>query len=192
MTSWGRGKYGATGGQLVAAQFDRMTGDGFFKSSPDSERGFEARLTYVLKHGGGGEALHAAGVKADKSRVTDWLTGDIKPSRKTRAGVDAAYRQLRRQNLARKLKGRLSRKGTGTRITVEPLPASEVPADRQVRQGMFDDREINVRAPEWNALVDAWADGDDDALDDAWMDVADDLGSPPEAYYEVSHVGFSA
>lgn len=189
MPRWGRGKYGTTGGEQVGGAFDAYARAGDIRSDPQSERGFEARLRYVLEHRGGGEALHAAGVKADQARVVGWLTGDITPRRATRAAVDQAYRGMRRRNVARALKAQL--KG-GRRATVSPLPSSAVPPDRQVRQGQFEDREVSISGETFARMVDAWEDDDDDYLDDLWMDdVAGDMSSPPEAYWEVSHVGFS-
>lgn len=195
MTSWGRGKYGQSGGAAVAAGLDALAGrEGlYYRSSPHSDRGFQARLTYVLDHRGGGEALHRHGLRPDVRRVVGWLTGDIKPRASTRDQVDAAYREMRRQNMARSLKSRLGREGRGTRVTVQPLPASQVPQDRQSRQEQFEDREVTVRPDTWAKLVDAWEEEDWEEMDDVWMDdVAGDMGSPPEAYYEVAHVGFSA
>lgn len=194
MTSWGRGKYGQSGGQAVAARLDAMVPDGlYYRSSPHSDRGFEARLRYVLEHRGGGEALHAHGVRPDVGRVVGWLTGDIKPRRSTREGVDAAYREMRRENVARSLKGRLAGGGRGTRVTVEPLPPAQVPLNKATRQNQFETREVTVRPDTWRKLVDAWEEEDYDTMDDVWIDdVASDMGSPPEAYYEVAHVGFSA
>lgn len=191
MTEWGRGKYGESGGRHIARAFDAYAADRFFKSDPDSARGFEARLRYLLQHRGGGEAMHREGLRPTTGRVVDWLTGDVRPNRATRERIDRAYRHLRRENIARGLKHRLARDGRGTRVTVEPLAPSKVPPEQRRRQAQFEDREVTIRPREWSRYVDAWADGDDDALDDAWMDTAGDLGSPPEAYYEVGHVGFS-
>lgn len=192
MPSWGRGKYGESGGRHIAAAFDRYAAGAFFKSDPDSARGFEARLNYLLKHEGGGEAMASAGLRPKTGQVVDWLTGDVRPNKGTRERVDKAYRSLRGKNIARGLKHKLARDGRGTRVTVEPLPPGKVPPEQRRRQAQFQDRETTIRPRDWNRFVDAWADGDDDALDDAWMDdVAGDLGSPPEAYFEVSHVGFA-
>lgn len=188
MPSWGHGKYGESGGRKIGEAFDRFAADSYFRSSPDSERGFEARLRYLLQHGGGAEAMHAQGLRPTTGRVVDWLTGDVRPTRQTRARMDAAYRQVRRRNVARALKQKLS---TGRRVTVEPLPASRVPADQRRRQAQFSDREVTIRPSGWNGLVDAWEDDDLEGLDDEWMDIAGDMGSPPEAYYEVGHVGFT-
>lgn len=195
MTKWGHGKYGTSGGRAVAARLDALAGDGglYFRSSPDSERGFQARLRYVLEHRGGGEALNRAGLKPDVDRVVGWLLADTKPTRRSREGVDAAYRELRRQNVARSLRGRLTRP---IRVTVEPLPASALPTDRQTRQQQFvdeGDREVTIRPSTWHQFIDAWEDEDYDTMDDVWMDdVAGDMDSPPEGWFEVQHVGFSA
>lgn len=191
MPSWGHGKYGESGGRKIAAAFDGWAAEKFFRSDPDSARGFEARLNYLLQHRGGAEAMHAQGLRPTTGRVVDWLTGDVRPNRATRARVDQAYREVRKRNVARQLKAQLARDGRGTRVTVEPLAPSAVPADQRRRQAQFEDREITIRARDWNAFVDDWVDDDYDAMDDDWMDVAGDMGSPPEAYFEVSHVGFA-
>lgn len=190
MPSWGRGKYGQSGGRAVAARFEELSG-GFYRSSPDSGRGFEARLRYLLEHGGGGEALHAAGIKARPDRIVDWLTGDVTPSAKTRRGVDQAYQGLRRRNVARGLRSQFR---SSRRVSVQPLPHRVLPAPKQRRGQQFEQesgREFAVSASQWDRLIDAWEEGDADQLDDEWMDVVDqDAGSPPERYYEVAYVGF--
>jgi hypothetical protein len=173
----------------VAAQFDDYKRAGDIRSDPLSDRGFEARLRYLLEHRGGGEAIHAAGLHPRPARVVDWLTGDISPRAQTRRQIDQAYQALRRRNVARSLKARLA---GGRRVTVDPLPASAVPPEKQVRQGQFDEREVSVSGSTFDRLVDAWEDDDQDDMDDIWVDdVAGDMGSPPEAYYEVAYVGFS-
>lgn len=188
MPSWGHHEYGPTGGELIGEAFDRWAEGRFFASSPDSKRGFQARVTYLLQHRGGVEAMAARGITPKGSRVVEWLTGDVRPQRKTRAGIDAAYREVRRHNLARTLRTTLA---DGRLVSVEPLDPSQVPADRRTRQAQFEDREFRIGGRDWTRFVDAWEDDDANRLDQVWMDVAADLGSPPEAYWEVSHVGFA-
>lgn len=189
MPRWGRGKYGRSGGQAIGEKFDQFADAGRIRSDPMSARGFEARLRYLLERRGGGEALAAQGVRPRQQQVVDWLTGDVTPRRSTREAVDRAYLGLRRRNVARSLRGRLSE---GRRVTVQPLPDTAVPQHQKVRQGQFQDREVTIRPATFDRMVDAWEDGDQDELDDLWVeDVASDMGSPPEAYYEVQYVGFS-
>lgn len=190
MNKWGRGKYGTTGGQAVAARFEDLSG-GFIKSSPDSARGFKARLNYLMKHEGGGEALLAAGVKPRPKKIVDWLTGDVKPGAKSRRGVDEAYRALRRRNMARALRAKFRH---SRRVTVQPLPYGKLPAQKQKRGQQFEqqpDKSFTVSPGQWDDLIDQWEEGDQEGLDESWMDVVDaDAGSPPEAFYEVAYVGF--
>jgi hypothetical protein len=191
--SWGHGKYGTSGGRLIAERFDELTAGRFFASPAESPRGFEARLRYLLGTDSGARALADAGVgKRGQRQFVDWLTGDVTPTPATMRSVDTAYRRTRRQNVARDLKRRLARDGRGTRITVEVLPPSVFPPDQHTRRSQVEDRETNVRPTMWNRLVDAWAAENFDVMDDAWMDICDDLGSPPEEYFEVAHIGFSA
>lgn len=188
MPEWGHGKYGPTGGELIAAAFDQYAEGKFFRSDPMSPRGFRARLRYLQEHRGGMDLLQQHGVKARPRSVRAWLAGAVAPRRSTREAVDAAYRQLRRHNIARALRRRLA---DGRRITVEALPPDAVPVHQQTRQQQFDDREAYVSGATWARFVDAWEYQDWGGMDDLWMDVCDDLGSPPEGYYEVSHVGFT-
>jgi hypothetical protein len=191
--SWGHGKYATSGGRLIAARFDELTAGAFFASPAESPRGFEARLRYLLGTDSGARALAAAGIgKGGKAQFVDWLTGDVVPTRATMRHVDTAYRGTRRRNVAADLKRRLARDGRGTKITVEVLPPDRFPPEQRNRRRQVEDRETTVRPSMWNRLVDAWAQGDFDEMDDAWMDICDDLGSPPEEYFEVAHIGFSA
>lgn len=185
---WGQGKYGDTGGEKIAAAFDAWAADRFFRSDPMSARGFKARLRYLAEHRGGMERLARQGMTPRPRQLRQWFAGTVTPRRSTRAAVDRAYRQLRLRNVARALRVKLA---GGRRITVEPLDPSAVPANRQVRQAQFDDRETWVSGAKWARFVDAWEVDDMDHMDALWMDVCDDLGSPPEAYWEVAHVGFT-
>lgn len=51
-------------------------------------------------------------------------------------------------------------------------------------------RTLNVR--HWDRVVEAWAAGDDQALDDAWVEQIVDLGSQWGQYEYVTNVGFAA
>lgn len=189
MAEWGHGKYGPTGGELIRDAFDAYARSRLIRSDPNSRRGVSARLNYLTSHRGGVEALQAQGLAARPRTLRGWLAGLVVPRRSSREAIDRAYRELRIRNVARELRRRLA---DGRRITVEPLPADAVPHTKQTRQGQFDDREVFVDGGTWARFVDAWEDDDDRYMDDIWMDdVCGDLGSPPEAYYEVAHVGFT-
>lgn len=204
MTRWGHGKYGMPGGEAIAARFDQMTEGQFFKSSVDDERGFLARLNYLLGPNAGpqgAQALAHAGVRLNEAKLTDWLIGDwkgggVKPIADSRRRVDTAYRRVRARNLGNWLKSQLTvtdarGRKRGRRIDVQPLSGGSVPTDQRTRQDQMSDRRIAVSIRHWYALVDAWARGDLDAMDDLWMDVCDDaLGSEASGYYEVAHIGF--
>ncbi|MGC0335530.1 hypothetical protein RKD20_000564 [Streptomyces sp. SLBN-8D4] len=95
---------------------------------------------------------------------------------------------MRRQNVARYLLVRLTREGRGTRVEFHPLNQSQVP---RTRQRAVEYRTLNVR--HWDRVVQAWAAGDDAALDEAWVnDVVVDLGSQWGEYEFVTAIGFAA
>ncbi|MYR60467.1 transcriptional regulator, partial [Streptomyces sp. SID625] len=77
--------------------------------------------------------------------------------------------------------------GRGTRVEIHPINQSQ--ADRP-RQRVVEHRAMNVR--NWDRIVQAWAVGDDQALDDAWVDHIVDLGSQWGQYEYVTNVGFAA
>lgn len=191
MAEFGHGKYGATGGQLIGARFDAYAAEHMFKSTPDSARGFRARLRYLDNLKSGSAALADRGIgKGGRRQINAWLSGSVRPRASTKAAVDQAYREVRRANIARVMGERLRRGGRGTVISVQPLPASALPPSHQRRQAQLEDREVRVRPQMWDRMISAWLRGDAAALDDAWMDVCEDISSPPELYYEVAHVGF--
>lgn len=189
MPEWGHGQYGPSGGELIGDAFDAYASSRFFRSDPNSRRGFAARLNYLLGRRGGADALARQGMSPRPRQVRQWLAGLVSPRRSTRAAVDRAYRELRLHNVARDLRRKLA---SGRRITVEPLPPDAVSHRSATRQGQFDDREVWVSGALWAQFVDAWEEGDQEGMEDLWMDdVCSDLGSPPEGYYEVAHVGFT-
>lgn len=188
MPTWGHGKYGKSGGTLIGEAFDRWAADRFIRSDPDSRRGYVARLRYLTTHRGGMDALAGQGMKSRPRQIRQWMAGAVVPRRSTRAAVDAAYRELRGRNVAGALRRKLA---DGRRITVEPLPPSAVPADHRHRQAQLSDRETTVDGRMWSRFVGAWEAGDDMRMDDLWIEVCQDLGSPPEVYFEVRHVGFT-
>ncbi|MER7757803.1 transcriptional regulator [Kitasatospora sp. NPDC097643] len=158
----------------------------------DSKRGMAARLKYLTERKGGADAMQRAGLSPSRETMRRWLKGTQQPGPANRHKIESAYRDLRSKNVARTMKARLSKDGRGTRVSVTPLPASAVPTNKQTRQGQFEDREMTIRPGDWNRAVDLWANDDMSGLEEWWMDIAGDLGSPPEAYFEVAHIGFSA
>ncbi|MDV9197893.1 LysR family transcriptional regulator [Streptomyces sp. Wh19] len=117
-----------------------------------------------------------------------WLEGKRRPSKANLERIDAAYRTVRRRNLARHLLARLNREGRGTRVEIYPLNQSQVA--RPLRR-VVEYRTMNVRR--WDRIVEAWAAGDLQGLDDEWTtDVLPDLGSQWGQYEYVTNIGFAA
>ncbi|MGW1848848.1 transcriptional regulator, partial [Streptomyces sp. NPDC001966] len=109
-----------------------------------------------------------------------------RPSSANLERIDAAYRQVRRHNVARHLLRRLNSAG-GTRVKIHPLNQSQVP---RPLQRLVEYRTMNVRR--WDRIVETWASGDHQGLDDAWEDVIVDLGSQWGQYEYVTNIGFAA
>lgn len=191
MPEWYPGKYGTPGGHLIAARFDAYLQSRLIASPVDTFRGLRARLEYLLGSDAGAQALAARGVgKGGEQQFVHWMSGGVTPTREHQRQIDAAYREVRTANVARAMRARLHNGGRGTRITVEPVPPSAVPPSHRRRQAQLEDRRIDVRPATWDRLIDAWQVGDLDAMQAEWEDICDDLSSPPDLYFEVSHVGF--
>ncbi|MGW1848775.1 transcriptional regulator, partial [Streptomyces sp. NPDC001966] len=109
-----------------------------------------------------------------------------RPSSANLERIDAAYRQVRRHNVARHLLRRLNAAG-GTRVEIHPLNQSQVP---RPLQRLVEYRTMNIRR--WDRIVETWAAGDHQGLDDAWGDVIVDLGSQWGQYEYVTNIGFAA
>ncbi|MFF0033961.1 transposase [Streptomyces avermitilis] len=123
--------------------------------------------------------------------VTDYPArgheGARSPSRKNLERIEQAYRTVRRENVARYLLAHFNREGRGTRVEIHPFNQSQV--DRP-RQCAVEFRTLNVRR--WERIVEAWAAGDDQALDDAWVGEIADLGLQRGQCEYVTNVGFAA
>lgn len=182
------GKFGARGSRgsdLVARRLDELAG--YITTPITRRRGLMARLRYLAKTDHARQAAKAAGMTVTDRTVKAWLGGKRTPSKKNLERIDAAYRTVRRQNVARHLLGRLNRDGRGTRVEFHPLNQSGV---ARPLQRMVEYRSMNVRR--WESFVDAWASGDDQGLDAAWTDgVLPDLGSQWGAYEFCTSVGFA-
>jgi hypothetical protein len=185
------GKYGMRGTRasaLAAQRLDELA-DGI-TSPVDTERGLAARLRYLTASGAGYIAMDAAGVAVTSRTLISWLAEDQTPNRANLRRIDAAYRDLRRRNVARSLTRRLNNNGRGTRVELHPHDQSGVREPHR-RTGVAGHRSVNVRR--WDAIVRAWATGDEPALDELWTDeVLADLGSDWGGYEFASGVGFAA
>lgn len=181
------GKYGARGikgGEAVARQLDRLVS--FIATPITSPRGLTARLRYLTASSRARAAAKAAGLDVTDRTVREWQRGTRKPSKANLARIERAYRTVRRRNVERHLLARLNEQG-GTRVEIHPMNQSGVDRPRTRDVPM---RTLNIR--HWDALVHAWADGDDDDLEEAWVDEIGDLGSQWGQYEYVTNVGFGA
>ena len=180
------GKFGAQGVkgyEAAARQLDRLAG--FIVSPVTTRRGMLARLHYLTRTPHARAAARAAGLTVTDRTLKRWADGKASPSRKSLAQLDAAYRRVRRQNVARHLLRRLNR---GTRVEFHPLNQSGVARPLQ-RDVSF--RTLNVRR--WDRMIAAWTADDDEAMDSAWFDdITADLGSDYGAYEYVMNIGFAA
>ncbi|MGC0416936.1 transcriptional regulator [Embleya sp. AB8] len=185
------GKYGMHGTRssaLAAERLDELA-DGI--SSPvETERGLAARLRYLTASGAGYTAMEAAGITATTRTLAAWLAEEQTPNRANLRRIDAAYRDLRRRNVARSLIRRLNKDGRGTRVEIHPHDQSGVREPHR-RVGVARHRTVNVRR--WDAIIRAWAAGDERTLDDLWTDeVLADLGSDWGGYEYATAIGFAA
>ncbi|MGW1838564.1 transcriptional regulator [Streptomyces sp. NPDC002067] len=183
------GKFGARGVkgyEVVARQLDKLAG--FIATPVTVRRGLLARLHYLTRSDHARVAAREAGLTVTDRTLKAWLDGRRAPSRRNLARIEEAYRAVRRKNVARYLLGRLNREGRGTRVEFHPLNQSQV---SRPQQRVVAYRTLNVR--HWDAVVQAWADSDDVALDRAWFDdITIELGSDYGAYEYVTNIGFAA
>ncbi|MFE6872848.1 transcriptional regulator [Kitasatospora sp. NPDC057692] len=150
----------------------------------------EARLKYLTNSPAGYQAMERAGISVTPRTLFAWLAGDRDPNKANRSRIDAAYRDIRRRNIAKSLKKRLANNGRGTRVEVHPLDQGRVPNQNQRALNV---RRINIRPGQWGHLVDAWARGDIAEMDAIWEGIAEDaIGSDWGAYVMVAGVGFGA
>ncbi|WP_329595837.1 transcriptional regulator (plasmid) [Streptomyces sp. NBC_01362] len=181
------GKFGARGikgSDAVARRLDDLA-DGIV-TPVTVKRGLMARLHYLTRTDHSRRAARDAGLTVTDRTLKAWLDEKRRPSNANLERIDAAYRQVRRQNVARHLLRRLNADG-GTRVEIHPLNQSQVP---RPLQRLVEYRAMNVRR--WDRIVDAWSAGDHQALDDSWEDVIVDLGSQWGQYEYVTNIGFAA
>ncbi|WP_394426903.1 transcriptional regulator [Streptomyces sp. SGAir0957] len=183
------GKFGAQGVKGYEAAARQLDGLVDFIATPVTQRrGMLARLHYLTRSERATAAARAAGLTVTDRTLRRWAEGKATPSAKSLAQLDAAYRRVRRRNVARHLLQRLNRGGRGTRVEFHPLNQSQVSRPQQ-RDVSF--RTLNVR--HWDRMVEAWAADDDEAMDTAWFDdITADLGSEYGAYEYVMNIGFAA
>ncbi|MFF0206298.1 transcriptional regulator [Streptomyces sp. NPDC005017] len=182
------GKYGARGirgHEAVARRLDALAG--YIATPVTTRRGLLARLHYLTRTEHARAAAREAGLTVTDRTLKAWLDGKRTPTQKNLERVDAAYRAVRRHNVARYLLARLNREGRGTRVEIHPLNQSQV---SRPRQRFVEFRTLNIR--QWDRIVDAWAADDTEALDEAWVDRIVDLGSQWGQYEYVTNIGFAA
>ncbi|MER5618923.1 transcriptional regulator [Streptomyces sp. NPDC002215] len=150
------------------------------------KRGLMPRLHYLTRTDHSLKAARDAGLTVTDRTLKAWLEERRRPSDANLERIDAAYRQVRRHNIARHLLHRLNAAG-GTRVEIHPLNQSQVP---RPLQRMVEYRTMNVRR--WDRIVETLASGDHQGLDDAWEDVIVDLGSQWGQYEYVTNIGFAA
>ncbi|MCX4870353.1 transcriptional regulator [Streptomyces sp. NBC_00257] len=181
------GKFGARGikgSDAVARKLDELSGG--IVTPVTVKRGLMARLHYLTKTEHSRRAARDAGLTVTDRTLKAWLDERRSPTKANLERIEAAYRQVRRQNVARHLLRRLNANG-GTRVEIHPLNQSQVP---RPLQRMVEYRTMNVRR--WDRIVEAWASGDHQGLDDAWEDTIVDLGSQWGQYEYVTNIGFAA
>ncbi|MFE7215360.1 transcriptional regulator [Streptomyces sp. NPDC001698] len=182
------GLYGARGikGHLaVARQLDALVD--YIASPVTTRRGLAARLHYLTRTPHALAAARQANLTVTDATIKAWLAGKRRPNAANLDRIEDAYRAVRRRNVARHLIARLNRSGRGTRVEIHPVNQSGV--DRP-RLRVVEYRTLNIR--HWDAIVEAWAAGDDHAMDDAWVEQIVDLGSQWGQYEYVTNVGFAA
>ncbi|ASY37082.1 MULTISPECIES: transcriptional regulator [unclassified Streptomyces] len=180
------GARGVKGHQLVARRLDSLAG--FIASPVTTRRGLTARLRYLTSSPRQLAAAREAGLTISDRTIRAQKAGARTPSARTLREIEAAYEQVRRQNVARHLQARLERGGRGTRVEFHPVNQSGVV---RPRQRAVEYRTLNVR--KWGRIVGAWESGDDAGLDDAWVnEVVVDLGSQWGQYEYVTNIGFAA
>ncbi|WP_405749007.1 transcriptional regulator [Streptomyces sp. NBC_00012] len=181
------GKFGARGikgSDAVARKLDELA-DGIV-TPVTAKRGLMARLHYLTRTDHSRQAARDAGLTVSDRTLKAWLDEKRRPSSANLERIDAAYRQVRRHNVARHLLRRLNSAG-GTRVEIHPLNQSQVP---RPLQRLVEYRTMNVRR--WDRIVETWASGDHQGLDDAWANVIVDLGSQWGQYEYVTNIGFAA
>ena len=181
------GRYGASGdrgSEAASRVLDSLAGG--ITSPITTSRGLSARLRYLTRSSAGHDAMQQAGITTTPRTLKAWLAGTQRPNKANLAKIDAAYRALRRRNVARYLLKRLNANG-GTRVEIHPLDQSHVPTPHK---RVLEYRRLNIR--NWDTIIDAWARSDAQALDNAWIDQMVNLGSQWGKYEYVGSVGFAA
>ncbi len=134
------GAQGIKGHELVARRLDSLAG--FIASPVTSRRGLAARLRYLTSSARQLAAVREAGLTISDRTIRAQRAETRTPSARTVREIDAAYRSVRRQNVARHLLARLNRQGRGTRVEFHPVNQSAV---ARPRQRAVEYRTLNVR-----------------------------------------------
>lgn len=198
--NWGRGpdSGGIVFGRQLNAEVLDLMARGDIVPPADASPGFRAQLNYLNSRQGGIEAMDNAGIPARTRR--GWKTRT--PSRKSRERINRAYWQLRATNWRRTghtppprireaIAPQITERAYGRRMTITPVDWRGVHQQAQGAQKTASERELRPSRRSWDALIHAWASGDETALETAWMDFSSEIDSPSELYYEVEHVGFA-
>jgi hypothetical protein len=181
------GHYGARGvraSNAARARLDELAGG--ISSPVTTDRGLHARLRYLTASQAGYQAMEQAGIHVQPRTLTGWLAEEHTPTAANLQRIDAAYRALRRENVARHLTQRLNA-GGGTRVELHPLDQSGV---QRRHQRIVPHRRMTIRR--WDHLVSAWAAGDGEQFAQLWDGHLTDLGSQWGQYEYVTAVGFGA
>src|SRR6476620_5614252 len=112
------GKFGARGikgSEAVARKLDYLA-DGIV-TPVTVKRGLMARLHYLTRTDHSRKAARDAGLTVTDRTLKAWLDEKRRPSNANLERIDAAYRRVRRRNVARHLLRRLNA-GGGTRVEI--------------------------------------------------------------------------
>lgn len=159
------------GGEALRRQLD------VHASRSRGAKSWKAQLTYLTRSERG--RINSSALFGRRNLIA-WLSEDRDPTRANQAAIQRAYDERRRPQVAQALLTALDNDGNGTRVDVYPLENDVHTAHLNMQTIEIDD---------WEDIIQAWYDGDDDELDAVWDDYADDI-YPPGAYSHVSHLGF--
>ncbi|MDI3390140.1 hypothetical protein QIS99_28700 [Streptomyces sp. B-S-A8] len=201
---WGRGE--DSGGKAFDTQMSSevriLMEEGEIVPRRDDSPSHRAQLAYLKTHKGGTAAMEEAGVKRRTARNWFRKRNPATPTDENKERINRAYWQLKARNWARtgtrlpqkvraSVEGQVLERARGQRMSVIPVDHRDVRPQAQGAQKRATERTYRPSEQAWTKLVGSWAADDEVDMDTAWMDNAGDLGSPPELYYEVGHVGFS-
>ncbi|WNO62398.1 hypothetical protein RPQ02_40260 [Streptomyces sp. AM2-3-1] len=176
------GAKGIEGGRALAASLDRRVFDDVAWTRSEQER-LKQAVKYLSVKKGAAAALQAHHITADPAALTQWLSPDHAPSLDVQQGVQHAFRDLRRRNIAPWLTRYLNA-GRGTRIEIQPVDQEHVEARHR--------RPLRVREKNiyrWDPIVQAWASQDSLEMEHLWEWAISALGSDYHSYLYVERIG---